>query len=62
MLLMSLLTYLREVRIELSKVTWPTQAQTRRLTTIVIGASLVVALYVGSLDFLFANLLGLLFK
>ncbi len=59
---MNVLTYLKEVRIELGKVSWPTRAESVHLTLIIIGASLVVGLYVGGLDYLFTNLLGLFLK
>lgn len=56
---MKVIQYLREVRLELSKVTWPSREDTTRMTMIVVGASLIVALYIGGLDLLFTNLLGL---
>ena len=59
---MSILKYLREVRLELSKVTWPTRASAVRMTSIVILASLAVGLYIGGLDVLFTNLMGILIK
>ena len=37
---------------ELKKVSWPTRAETVRLTTIVIGVSLIIGLYVGIIDIL----------
>jgi len=46
----SLLTYFKEVRIEMAKVTWPTREQTIRLTLIVILISVLVAAFVGALD------------
>jgi preprotein translocase subunit SecE len=52
--------FLVEVRGELEKVTWPTRKETLKLTAIVVGVSLAVALYVGGLDFLFTRLLGLI--
>ena len=55
---MNILTYLQEVRVELGKVTWPTRLEATNLTLIILGASLVVGLYVGGLDFVFTSLLG----
>ncbi len=49
--------FLKEVRIELKRVTWPTRQQTIKYTLIVIGLSLAVAAFLGGLDFLFAWLL-----
>ncbi|MFA5770088.1 MAG: preprotein translocase subunit SecE [Patescibacteria group bacterium] len=40
---------------ELKKVTWPTRAETIRLTTIVIIVSLIIGLYVGIIDILLAK-------
>lgn len=40
---------------ELKKVTWPTKAETIRLTTIVIIVSLIIGLYVGIIDILLAK-------
>lgn len=37
---------------ELKKVSWPTRAETVRLTVIVIGVSLIIGLYVGIIDVL----------
>ncbi|HCC84539.1 MAG TPA: preprotein translocase subunit SecE [Candidatus Pacebacteria bacterium] len=55
-LLSRFLNYFGEVKAELAKVTWPTQNQTMALTWLVIGVSLVVALYLGLLDALFQRL------
>jgi preprotein translocase subunit SecE len=44
--------YLRESRDELKKVTWPTQKQTLTYTGFVIGLCLVLAVYLGGLDYL----------
>ncbi len=59
---MNIIQYLKEVRVELTKVTWPTRAEATHLTLIIIGASLIVGLYIGGLDLLFTNLLGLFLK
>lgn len=56
---MNIIKYLREVKDELGKVTWPTRDDSLRLTYIVVGASLLVGLYVGGLDVAFTSLLGL---
>jgi preprotein translocase subunit SecE len=50
--------FLKEVRVELQKVTWPTREQTRKLTIVVIIVSTTVAVFVGGLDLLFTKLLG----
>jgi len=50
-------TFLKEVRLEMKKVSWPTRQQTIRYTLIVIGVSLAVAAFLGALDFIFNTLL-----
>lgn len=56
---MQIVKYLREVKNELAKVSWPTREVATRMTAIVVAASVVVALYIGGLDLAFASLLGL---
>lgn len=51
-----LLSFLGEVRAELTKVSWPTPRQTLNLTLIVLGVSLLVGIYVGGLDLVLTNL------
>lgn len=43
-----LLAYLDDVRSELGKVTWPTRAETTRLTTVVLAVSVAAALILGA--------------
>ena len=50
--------FLKEVRIELAKVTWPTKGQVVQYTVIVIAISLAVAVFLGVLDFIFEWLLN----
>lgn len=45
-----LITFLKEVRIELAKVSWPTNKQIVLYTLIVIGVSLFFAVILGVLD------------
>lgn len=44
--------FLREVRVELDKVVWPTRQQTFKLTVIVIIVTLSVGFFIGGIDFL----------
>jgi preprotein translocase subunit SecE len=46
-----LLRYFSEARAELAKVNWPSRKETVRLTTIVIGFTLVTAAFIGSIDY-----------
>ena len=50
-------TFLKEVKLEVKKVNWPTRHQTIRYTLIILGISLVIAVFLGGLDFLFTMLL-----
>jgi preprotein translocase subunit SecE len=52
-----ILTFIKEARIELRKVNWPTRAQTIKYTSLVIGVSIGVAVFLGLLDFGFENIL-----
>ncbi|KKR33571.1 MAG: Preprotein translocase, SecE subunit [Candidatus Falkowbacteria bacterium GW2011_GWF2_39_8] len=52
-----LITYLKESAEELKKVTWPTKKETYNYTLLVIGVSVVVALFLGGLDFVFSKTL-----
>ncbi|HAU07672.1 MAG: preprotein translocase subunit SecE [Candidatus Yanofskybacteria bacterium RIFOXYD1_FULL_44_17] len=53
-----IINFLKEVRVELSKVTWPTKKQTTVYTLVVIGISLFLAIFLGLLDFFFEFLLN----
>jgi len=50
-------TFFKEVRTEMKKVNWPTRQELLRYTLIVIGASVIVAAFLGALDYLFINVL-----
>ncbi len=50
--------FLKDVKLELSRVNWPTRQQTIRYTGAVIILSLVVAVFLGALDFVFAYVLN----
>lgn len=56
------LDFLGEVRVELSKVVWPTPNQTFRLTIIVIVVTLIVGFFIGGIDFLLTKLLEVVLK
>jgi len=51
--------FLKEVRTELSKVSWPSRAQATRLTLIVIATSVVSAIFLGAFDLFFTTLTDL---
>lgn len=52
-----LVQFVKEAKTELSKVNWPTKQQTMNYTLLVVGVSLAVAFFLGSLDFVFEYLL-----
>ncbi|MDP1884606.1 MAG: preprotein translocase subunit SecE [Candidatus Moranbacteria bacterium] len=52
-----ILTFIKEARIELRKVNWPTRSQTIKYTSLVIGVSIGVAIFLGVLDFGFEYIL-----
>jgi preprotein translocase subunit SecE len=52
--------YLREVWQEIQKVTWPNRQQTIEKTLLVVGVSVIAALYIGALDAGFQWLITLL--
>jgi preprotein translocase subunit SecE len=53
-----LTTFLKEVRVELKKVTWPTRPETTRFTITVIVVSIAVAIFLGALDMVFQFVLN----
>jgi len=54
----AIIKFLKEVRQELKKVTWPSREDTVKHTLTVIGISVAVALFLGGLDLLFVFLLN----
>ncbi|MEK7099495.1 MAG: preprotein translocase subunit SecE [Patescibacteria group bacterium] len=45
-------TFLKESRVELRKVRWPTREETIRYTIAVIAASAALAVYLGAIDYM----------
>ena len=50
-----IITFIKEVLLELKKVNWPTKKEALNHTIIVIGISLAVAAFLGGLDLLFTT-------
>ncbi len=44
-------SFVHEVVVELKKTTWPTPKEAWRLTTVVIGVIVAVAVYIGTIDY-----------
>ncbi len=55
-----IIDYIKEVIAEAHHVTWPTRKQTIYFTLAVLVISVLVAYYLGLLDYLFAQGLGIL--
>jgi preprotein translocase subunit SecE len=55
-----IVTFLKEVKIELSKVSWPTRQQLVTYTATVVGMMFVLALFLGALDSGFAYIINIL--
>ena len=54
--------FVRETYDELKQVVWPTKNEVVRLTLIVIVLSVLMGLYIGGLDWVFAKVMELLLK
>ncbi|KKP80315.1 MAG: preprotein translocase subunit SecE [Candidatus Moranbacteria bacterium RIFOXYA12_FULL_35_19] len=52
-----ILNFLKDAKVELTKVNWPTRKKTINYTIIVVGISLAVAAFLGGLDYFFGYLL-----
>jgi preprotein translocase subunit SecE len=57
---LGVIRYLRETRVELKKVTWPTREEAIHLTYIVLGVTLAFAIFLGFLDWIFSQIFQLL--
>lgn len=54
-----IITFFKEVKLEVKKVNWPNRQETIRYTIVVIAFSLVLATYLGALDYVFSTLLNM---
>ena len=50
-------TFLKEVRLEMRKVNWPTRQETIKYVIIIVCISALIAAFLGALDFMFVKLL-----
>lgn len=57
-----LVTFLREVKEELQKVTWPGRDEVQAATVVIILLVLLLAAFIGAVDFLVSRGLGLFFR
>ena len=49
----AIIKYFYETRAELRKVTWPTRDETKNLTIIIVTVTVVMAIFLGLLDYIF---------
>ncbi|HLD51305.1 preprotein translocase subunit SecE [candidate division WWE3 bacterium RIFOXYC1_FULL_40_10] len=56
---MKIAEYAKSSLEELRKVQWPSRTEVKRLTAYVIGASLVIGLFVMFFDYIFATILNI---
>ena len=57
-----LITYLKETRAELAKVTWPTRNELIGSTVVVVVISVLLSAFTGAVDFILAKLAGLILQ
>ena len=50
--------FVRQVKQEVSKITWPSRSDTLRGTVLVIGASVILAVGLLCIDYIFAQIVG----
>ena len=50
------LQFLREVRVETKKVTWPTRKETLASTVVVLVTTFIIAFFLGGVDLLLSRL------
>jgi len=53
-----IINFLKEVKLEMKKVNWPTKKETIRYTLIIIAVSIAVAVFLGGLDYIFTTILN----
>lgn len=58
----AVIDFFNEVRVELTKVVWPTPEQTVKLTVIVILVTIIVGFFLGGIDFLLTKVLELVLE
>ncbi len=54
--------FFNEVMREMKKVTWPTKAETNRLTTVVLGVCVIIVVILTVLGYLFQSVISLITK
>ena len=54
--------FLREVRAEMEKVTWPGRPEVQAATIVIIVLVILLAAFIGGVDFIIDRVLGLFFR
>jgi len=54
----AIVKYFQDTRAELRRVTWPTREETRKLTLIIVAVTLAMAIFLGTLDYIFQGLVA----
>ncbi len=57
-----IITYLKETRSELFKVTWPTREELKESTRVVIVGSLILTAFIGIVDQILTAIVRLIFR
>ena len=57
-----IINFLKEVREEMGKVTWPTRNQTIKMSLLVVAVSIIFGVFLGALDFLLTKALTIIIK
>jgi preprotein translocase subunit SecE len=57
-----IIKYLKETRAELRKVSWPTRQEALNLTLIVVAFTVFMAALLGIIDYIFAQVFGLIIR
>ena len=54
--------FLKDVRVELTKVTWPTWQELKGQTVVVIVAVMLIAAFIGAVDLVLSNLINVMVR
>lgn len=54
--------FLREVRAEMEKVSWPGRKEVQAATIVIIALVVLLAAFIGAVDFVVSRVLGLFFR
>lgn len=55
--LKNIISFVKEVRTEIKKINWPTKREVFRYTLMVLLLSIIVAIFLGGLDYLYTLLM-----